>query len=326
MTNVILAGTYPAHVLEKFEAQLPKDRFNLRAISDEQEYNAMNDANIIILRIFKAPQAIIEQNPDLKMIMRWGTGFDSVDIKAAGKKGILVTNTPGANAIAVAELAVMMMLAVGRKLKCHMESLKKGIWSKNTFLNSSYTLNQKLVGVIGGGNIGRQVSKRVPAFGATVQYFDTFRLKEEMEKEFNMKYVPLETLLETSDIVTIHVPLMDSTRHMIGAGEIEKMKDGAIIINTARGGLIDDTALAKAVRSGKLSGAGLDGVEREPLSADDELLNDPNIIVTPHVGGGTADLADVIIPMIVQDIQDFSDGKMPNHVVNKEYLSIFSVR
>ena len=271
--------------------------------------------------VFKAPREVIARNPDLKMILRWGAGFDSVDIQAAGERGILVTNTPGANAGAVSELAVMLMLAVGRKLLCHTESLARGEWSKNTFLNSSFCLNNKLVGIVGGGNIGRQVAAKVQAFGAQVQYYDAYRLPAGVEEGCRMTYAPLERLIETSDIISLHVPLLDSTRHMLGEEELKRMKDGAIIINTARGGLVDDDALVRAVHAGRLAGAGLDGVEREPLPAGDPLLTEPNIIVTPHIGGGTADIGDVIMPMLVQDIQDFAAGREPAHVVNREFLA-----
>ena len=321
MTKVVLAGNYPAHTYERLLELLPRERFELAAVDTQEAYDAMTGAEIMILRIFKAPKEVIQRNPNLKMILRWGAGFDSVDIEEAGKRGILVTNTPGANANAVSELAVMLMLAVGRKLLCHTKCLERGEWSKNTFLNSSFCLNNKLVGLVGGGNIGRQVAAKVQAFGARVQYYDPFRMPEERERELNMTYVPLETLVETSDIISLHVPLLDSTRHIIDAAAIGKMKTGAIVINTARGGLIDDQALAEAVRTGKLAGAGLDGVENEPLPVGDALLEEPNIIVTPHVGGGTADLGDIIIPMLVRDILDFDGGKEPAHVVNKKFLT-----
>lgn len=320
MLNVVLAGQYPAETCEKLRAMLPGEQFRLKAVDTPEAYEAMTDAEIMILRIFKAPKEVIERNPDLKMILRWGAGFDSVDIQAAGERGILVTNTPGANAGAVSELAVMLMLAVGRKLLCHTRSLSQGEWSKNTYLNSSYCLNNKLVGIVGGGNIGRQVAAKVQAFGARVQYYDPCRLPAELEEQCRMAYVPLETLIKTSDIISLHVPLLDSTRHMLGEEEIKRMKDGAIIINTARGGLVDDDALVQAVHSGKLAGAGLDGVEREPLPIGDPLLTEPNIIVTPHIGGGTADIGDVIIPMLAQDIQAFASGTEPSHVVNRAFL------
>ncbi len=254
------------------------------------------------------------------MIMRWGAGFDSVDIEEAGKHGIYVCNTPGANAYAVAELTVALMLAVGRKLICHDRAIHQGEWSKNTFLNLTRTLNNKVVGIIGGGNIGRQVASRVQAFGSTVQYYDPFRLPEEMEEKLHMKYVGLEELIRTSDVITLHVPLMDSTRHMIGEKEIEKMKDGAILINVARGGLMDDEAVVNAVNSGKLSGAGIDCVEEEPAKPGSLILENPNIIVTPHVGGGSADISDVMFPMITGNIELLAIGKELKYVVNKQYL------
>ncbi len=319
--KVVLAGKYPARTFETLRELLPESQFELEAVDTPEAYETMTDAEIMILRIFKAPAEVIERNKNLKMILRWGAGYDSVDIQAAGERGILVTNTPGANAGAVAELAVMLMLAVGRKLLCHYEFLRQGEWSKNTFLNSSYSLNNKIVGIIGAGNIGRQVAKRVQAFGAKTQYYDEFKLTPAVEAEFSLPYVTFEELIRTSDIITLHIPLTDQTKHIIGAKELERMKPGAIVINTARGGLVDDCALAAAVRDGRLRGAGLDGVEREPLSPDDELLQDPNIIVTPHVGGGTADIGDVILPMLAQDIQDFAVGNDVKHVVNGEYLS-----
>ena len=320
MMHVVLAGNYPAHTYEKLRALLPETEFDLTAVDTPEAYEAMTDAEIIILRIFKAPREVIERNPRLKMILRWGAGFDSVDIKAAGEIGVYVTNTPGANAGAVSELAVLLMLAVGRKLLCHTKSLAHGSWSKNTFLNSSFCLNGKTLGIIGAGNIGRQVAKKAQAFGAVTRYYDPFRISPEMEQQWQLSFEPLEELLATSDIITLHVPLTEENHHMIGAREIAAMKDGAILINTSRGGLVDDKALAKAVRSGKLSGAGLDVVEEEPLPACHELLSDPNIIVTPHIGGGTADIGDVIIPMLTEDIKALADGRTPAHVVNKEYM------
>ena len=320
MMHVVLAGNYPAHTYEKLRALLPETEFDLTAVDTPEAYEAMTDAEIMILRIFKAPREVIERNPRLKMILRWGAGFDSVDIKAAGENGVYVTNTPGANAGAVSELAVLLMLAVGRKLLCHTKSLAHGSWSKNTFLNSSFCLNGKTLGIIGAGNIGRQVAKKAQAFGAVTRYYDPFRLSPEMEQQWQLSFAPLEELLATSDIIPLHVPLTEENHHMIGAREIAAMKDGAILINTSRGGLVDDKALAKAVRSGKLSGAGLDVVEEEPLPACHELLSDPNIIVTPHIGGGTADIGDVIIPMLTEDIKALADGRTPAHVVNKEYM------
>ena len=321
MTNVILAGQYPAHTFETLQELLKDLPVTLKAVDTPEAYEAMTDAEIMILRIFKAPEAVIARNPKLKMIMRWGAGFDSVDIETAGKRGILVTNTPGANADAVSELAVLLMLAVGRKLVCHTDCLRKGDWSKNEFINSSYTLMNKTVGILGAGNIGRKVAQRAQAFGAKTVYYDPFRLSEEREKAFHLTYMPLDELLPVCDVITLHLPLTDETKHLIDGAAIEKMKPGAIVINTARGGLVDDCALFAAVQSGKLLGAGLDGVEREPLQPDDELFTNDNIIVTPHVGGVTADIGEAIMPMLVEDIRLFLTGSEPRFVVNRQYLA-----
>lgn len=317
---ITLAGKYPAGTKERLQ-ELLAHQAEIRLVDSPEAYDAMTDAEIMVLRVFKAPKSFIERNPKLKMILRWGVGVDSVDLEAAGEHGVIVTNTPGANAGAVSELAVMLMLAVGRKLLCHTRCLHEGNWSKTLFTNSSFCLDGKTVGIVGGGNIGRQVAGKVRAFGAKTQYYDVFRLSEAQEKAFDLPFVPLEELLRTSDIVTLHVPLLNSTFHIIGEKELAMMKEGAILINTARGGLVDDHALFEAVKSGRLAGAGLDGVEEEPLPADHEFFTDPNIIVTPHVGGGTADLGDKIIPMLAQDIDCYADGGLPAHTVNKNYFA-----
>ena len=223
--KVAIVGTYPAETYKKFEEHFAGNpEIEVVEIDTQEKFDALTEADAIILRIFKMPKEVVARIKGLKMIMRWGAGFDSVDIEEAGKHGIYVCNTPGANAYAVAELTVALMLAVGRKLICHDRAIHQGEWSKNTFLNLTRTLNNKVVGIIGGGNIGRQVASRVQAFGSTVQYYDPFRLPEEMEEKLHMKYVGLEELIRTSDVITLHVPLMDSTRHMIGEKEIEKMK------------------------------------------------------------------------------------------------------
>lgn len=319
--KVAIVGTYPAGTFEKFKNYFSeKPEIEVVEVDTQEKFDALTEADAIVLRILKMPKEVVARIKGLKMIMRWGAGFDSVDIEEAGKHGIYVCNTPGANAYAVAELTVALMLAVGRKLICHDRAIHQGEWSKNTFLNLTRTLNNKVVGIIGGGNIGRQVASRVQAFGSTVQYYDPFRLPEEMEEKLHMKYVGLEELIRTSDVITLHVPLMASTRHMIGEKEIEKMKDGAILINVARGGLMDDGAVVNAVNAGKLSGAGIDCVEEEPAKLGSPILENPNIIVTPHVGGGSADISDVMFPMITENIELLEEEKALKYVVNKQYI------
>ena len=234
MKKIALAGKYTPEAVEAFRTALAGEDCEVVVVNTPEAYAALTDADAMVLRVFKAYKADIERNPDLKMICRWGVGVDSVDVPFASSRGIMVTNTPGANAYAVAELAVTLMLAVGRNLMFHNKSIQSGVWSRTMFTDNAVSLNGKKVGIIGGGNIGRQVARRVQAFGASVQYYDVFRLSPEMEKEFNMTFVSLEELLKTSDVVTIHVPLLDSNRHMLNAENIAAKAERAITLKNAR--------------------------------------------------------------------------------------------
>ena len=227
-------------------------------------------------------------------------------------------NTPGANAYAVSEMAVLLMLAVGRKLLCHEQKLEAGIWSRELFTAQTRSLNHKLVVIVGGGHIGRQVARKVQAFGAHVQYYDPYRLPAEMEKEFEMDYVDYPELLATSDVISYHVPLLDSTRHMLNKENIKTVKPGAIIINTSRSGIVEDDALVEAKKAGLISGAGLDCTEETPITKENPLLQDPDIIVTPHVGGSTNDISEAIMPMIVENLKLLAAGEKVKYVVNKK--------
>ena len=177
------------------------------------------------------------------------------------------------------------------------------------------------MGIVGGGNIGRRVAALVQALGAQVVYYDAFRLPPEREQELHMTYAPLEELLEQADLVSLHVPLLDSTRHIIGAEQLARMKPTACLVNTARGGLVDDAALLQALQKGQLAGAGLDCVEDEASPVTKGLMDAPNVLITPHIGGSTADLADAMIPTIAQIIQTLAEGEELNNVVNREYLA-----
>lgn len=315
--EVLLAGTYPEGTLEKFQNTFAGTDIHVRAVVTEAEFKKESDVDAIILRILKMPKEVINRfSPRLKMIMRWGVGYDAVDIKAARERNIDVCNTPGANAYAVSELAVLLMLAVGRNLLAHEEKLREGVWSRELFNKTSQSLRGKIVGIVGGGNIGRQVARKVQVFGAKTFYYDAFRLSEEMEQQLELQYVEYEQLLKESDVITFHVPLMDSTAHMLNTENISLLKQNAIVINTARSGIIDDAALLEAVKNGHVLGAGLDCTEETPISKDNPLLQYPNFIVTPHVGGVTNDIAESIMPMIVENLRLIAKQESPKYVVN----------
>jgi len=313
-----LAGAYPAGTLERFQ-QLFSDNENIVFMLADtvEKYEALTAADCMILRVFRAERKDIERISGLKMICRWGVGFDSVDIAAAGEHGIAVCNTPGANAHAVSEHTVMLMLALGHNVMRHTYSLRDGIWSKSIYTQQSITLKDKLVGLIGGGNISRQVAEKVQSFGARVQYSDINRLPEDVEAKLNMRYAGLNELLKTSDIVSLHIPLTDETRHMIGREQFEMMKPGAYLVNTARGGLINERDMLEFVQNGRLAGVGLDCTENEPIEKEHALFQYPNVIITPHVAGTSSDIGDAIIPMIESNIRKLYSGEPLDYVVNE---------
>lgn len=315
--KVILAGPYPAGTVERFRELLPEH--DILPVMDQDEYENMTEGECIVVRILKTPASVIEKKKDLKVVIRWGAGYDSVDIEAAGRQGVMVANMPGVNAYAVSELAVTLMLSAGRKILDHNRLTHDGIWNNRLYSEQTSTLNRKTVGVIGGGNIGRRVAMQVQDFGAEVIYYDALRLEDAMEQKMNMKYLPLEELIKTADVITLHVPLSESTRHMIGRKELESMKDGVIIVNTARGGLIDDKALMEALAAGKVAAAGLDCVENEELT-ENPLARMSNVILTPHIGGTSNDLADEMIPRIVEQIRLLGERGEVENIVNREYL------
>ena len=321
MFKVCLAGTYPAGTYESIVEALPADTFEVVKADTQEKMHAVTDADMIILRVLKMPKESFEYFTNLKMVMRWGVGYDSVDIEEAGRRGIMVCNTPGANAYAVAELAVGLMIDLGRNIFGYYSNIKNNNWDRNVF-PSNQSLNGKTVGLVGGGNIGRQVAKRVQAFGSKVCYYDAFRLPEAVEQEFNLTYCELDELLRRSDVISLHVPLLDSTRHIIGAEQLAMMKPTAMIINTARGGLIDDAALVEALQKGALAGAGLDCVEEEEGEITKALIETPNVIITPHIGGTTSDLGSAIIPMLLENIVLLQAEKPVKYVVNQQFLTV----
>ena len=316
--KIALAGPYPAGTLEQFQKLLPEQEFF--AVDSQEAYDALTDVDCIIVRILKTPEHVLANKPRLKAVIRWGAGYDSVDIQAAGRRGIPVVNTPGVNAYAVAELALGMMIALNRKLLCYWGGVQQGRWDREAF--TSLSLNHKTVGIIGGGNIGRRVAALVQALGAQVLYYDAFRLPLEREQELHMTYVSLDELLERADLISLHVPLLESTHHIIGAEQLARMKPFACLVNTSRGGLVDDAALLQALHEGRLAGAGLDCVEDENSPVTKQLIETPNVLITPHVGGSTADLADTMVQEIVQNLRNIIDQRSVDHVVNQEFLSV----
>ncbi|MCD6524511.1 MAG: hydroxyacid dehydrogenase [Thermococcus sp.] len=245
----------------------------------------VGDVDAIIVRSKpKVTRKVIEAAPKLKVIGRAGVGLDNIDLEAAKERGIKVVNSPGASSRSVAELAVGLMFAVARKIAFADRKMREGVWAKKQCMGIE--LEGKTVGVIGFGRIGYEVAKIAKALGMNVLLYDPYP-NEERAKEVGGKFVSLEELLKESDIVTLHVPLLDATRHLINEERLKLMKPTAILINAARGAVVDTEALVKALKDGWIAGAGLDVFEEEPLPADHPLTKLDNVVLTPHIGAST---------------------------------------
>jgi phosphoglycerate dehydrogenase-like enzyme len=252
----------------------------------------------------------------LKLLQVLSAGYDMVNIEGARKARVPICSNGGANSVAVGEHAIMLMLAVYRKLVAFHQNVAAGRWHRGIPRTEDiYEIEGKIVGIVGLGNIGQQVARRVRAFDARLIYYDLFRRSREEEERLGVEYVPLNTLLETADIVSLHVPLNDSTRHMIGSGELSRMKPKAILINTCRGEVVDEAALIKALQERRLMAAGLDCQEKEPADPDNPLLKLPNVTLTPHNAGPTVDSYRKRFGNGYANIQRVANGQSPLWVI-----------
>jgi len=320
MKNILIAGSYSPAIKEKIIFLLGK-QFHLCFVTKQEELFQHPETDYAILRILRIDELEMDAMPSLKFIQRWGAGVDTVDIESASKRGIGVANIVGGNAPAVAELAINLMLATLRNTAFIDKNIREGNWIKSSIEARSYMLRGKKVGLLGAGHIGRCVAAIVQAFDATVQYYDTLRLPEEIEAKLGLNYVSLEMLMQSSDIISIHIPRTEATYHMIGKNQLELMKSTAIIINTARGGIIDEEALYKQLKSGKLLAAGIDCFENEPIAENNPLLTLDNITLSCHVGGNTSDIGLVMAELVAENVKLFDDGKIDIlSIVNKQFL------
>ena len=266
----------------------------------------------------KVTADILASAEKMQIIGRAGVGVDNIDVGMATRRGIVVVNSPEGNTLAAAELAVALLLALARKIPQADASLRAGKWERKKFVGTE--IYGKTVGVIGLGKIGRNVAQRMKSFETAVVAFDPFATPEGARR-IGVELVTLDVLLERSDFITIHVPLNDATRGMIGATQIARMKDGARIINCARGGIVDETALAEAIQSGKLDGVAFDVFSKEPPEADNPLLALSQNVVTPHLGASTEEAQVNVAIDIAEQISDVLQGKSARSAVNLPALS-----
>ncbi len=252
------------------------------------------DFDIAIVRSHtKVTREFIDKSPNLKLVVRAGVGLDNVDQEYCIGKGIDVRNTAEASTISVAELVFALLLGIARRIVQRTEEIKKGTWHKE----GGFELSGKTLGIIGYGRIGREVAKRAKSFGMAVVAYDPYLTK------MDVPMLSLNELFHVSDIITLHIPLTDETKNLINAKTIREMKDGVILINTSRGGIIDENDLYEALVKGKVSFAGLDVFQIEPPNS--KLLELDNVVLTPHIGGSTVDASDRVGEAVVEQIRDF---------------------
>lgn len=226
--------------------------------------------------------------PHIKLVQLLSAGYDRCDIEAARRAGVPISNNGGANSGAVAEHAIMLMLAVARRLVWQHSNVAAGRWRGNDWAEKHiYEVHGKTLGIIGFGTIGKKVARLGRAFGMDVQYYDIVRLNEDAEDAIGARFHLMDEILKTSDVVSLHVPLLAATRHMISTRELALMKPSAILVNTCRGPVVDQVALHHALTSGVIWGAGLDVFEREPPEADNPLFGLENAVLTAHLAGPT---------------------------------------
>ena len=258
----------------------------------------------------------------LKAVCNAIVGFDNVDLKAATERGIYVTNTPGVLTETVADLAFGLLLTLSRRIAEADRFIRTGRWrgwGPKQFLG--FDVHGKTLGILGLGRIGLAVAKRAKGFDMTVLYFDVFR-NTEMEKKLGLHFVPLNEVLSRSDFVSVHVPLIPQTKHMISTNELDLMKESAFLINSSRGPVVDEKALITALKAGKICGAGLDVWDPEPPSVDNPLLTMDNVVTLPHIASASVETRTQMIEMAIDNLKAILNGRIPPNLVNKEVISV----
>jgi D-3-phosphoglycerate dehydrogenase len=284
-------------------------------VSNPKEYEPhLADCDALIVRsAVKVKTETLAKAPKLRVIGRAGVGVDNVDLPAATAAGVLVMNTPGGNAVSVAEHTLALMLSLARMVPEASASTRGGKWEKKKFLGNE--LRGKVLGVVGLGNIGQEVVRRARGFEMKIVASDPF-VAQQTASDLGVTLVDFDTLLRESDYVSLHLAVTPETKGLIGPESIAKMKDGVRIINCARGELVDQPALCAALASGKVAGAGLDVFSPEPPAADDPILSAPNLLATPHIAGSTEEAQEIVGIRIVEQLVEYLTNGVAINAVN----------
>ncbi len=292
MTSVTLGVIDPFHprVVEAIREAAPSDwRISItEAATEDARARALAQADVAFVMATPMPRSLLERAPRLRFIQKLGAGIDRIDSSYCAEVGIGLARLQAGNAIPVAEHTVLLMLAACRQLPWLDRGTRAGAWDKEAVRGENRHLYGKTLGIVGFGAIGRQVARLLSGFGVNLVYYDPMRASRHDESAFNVTYRDLDDLVAESDVVTLHLPLLPATANLIDARRIRMMKPGAILVNAARGGLVDEAELARALQDGHLFSAGLDAYSSEPPIGN-PLLTLDNTVVTPHCAGATID-------------------------------------
>jgi D-3-phosphoglycerate dehydrogenase len=289
-------------------------------VSNPKEYTRhLAGAEALVIRSgVKVTREVLEKAPKLRVIGRAGVGVDNVDLEAATELGVMVMNTPGGNAVAVAEHALALMLAMARSVPQANASMHAGRWEKKQFLGNE--LRGKTLGVLGLGSIGREVVLRARAFEMRILAYDPYVTKQRAA-DLHVELASLDAVLAAADYLTLHVALTPETEGMISREALAKVKAGVRIVNCARGELIDSAALAEAISAGRVAGAALDVFPKEPPPPGEPLLGMPNVIATPHIGGSTEEAQEIVGIRIIEQIVEYMKSGVAINAVNMPALT-----
>ncbi len=266
----------------------------------------------------KFPATVIDQLEGVRVLANVAVGYDNIDVPAATRKGILVTNTPDVLTDTTADLAFALLLAAARRIVEGHHYVHSGKWRRWAVdLMVGHDVHHRTLGIFGLGRIGRAVARRARGFSMRIFYHDTVRASESVERDLEAEYVSRDRLLEESDFISLHVPLSDSTRKLIGAAELRKMKRTAILVNTTRGPVVDEAALAEALAEGIIAGAGLDVFEREP-EVHPALLKLDNAVLLPHIGSASIETRLKMCMMAAENAVAALQGRRPPNLLNTE--------
>lgn len=285
-------------------------------LPDGEKIRLLSEAQFCLVHPAFLSDDVLRKSGHIKLIQLFSAGYDGINLPLARELGIPVANNGGANSISVAEHAMLLILAVLRDLVRQAENARAGKWRdlESTTL-SCFELAEKTVGIIGMGNIGRQLARRLQGFDVSARYYDKYvALPPAVEQELGVRKVSLEELCKTSDVISIHVPLTSETHHLIGREELALMKPSAILVNTSRGGVVDQQALYEALKEKRIAGAGLDVLEPEPFDITDPIFRLDNVTITPHTAGFVFDSYKRRALNAFQNIQRVMAGQEPRWI------------